>query len=140
MSRLISIRFYRQMNNAKKDKLLLEKNGINGFIASENFANADSMLLQAVGGIQLQVFDVDIEDAINILKSDRTHDELAYAGDANIKTEVSNPSCNRCGSHHIFQIEKLGGIFGMSRRILGFPIEISKTDYYCYYCDGEFIC
>ncbi|SMO72611.1 hypothetical protein SAMN06265171_105251 [Chryseobacterium rhizoplanae] len=133
MSRLISIKFYRQISNAREDKQLLEKNGINCFIGNENLFNADWMLSKTGGGIQLQVFDVDVEDAIHILEKEHTEDPK-------IGIEVSNPVCTRCGSHHVFQIEKLGGVFGMSWYILGFPSEISKTYYYCYYCDGEFTC
>ncbi|WP_426478075.1 DUF2007 domain-containing protein [Chryseobacterium sp. CBSDS_008] len=138
MSRLVSIRFYRKIAEARKDKRLLEKNGINGFIANEHLVQPDWQLSQTVGGVQLQVFDVDMEDAMNVL-SERNHDDVRYVDKTTAEDDEKPPVCTRCGSGRIFQIEKLGGIFRISRSIFGFPKETS-TLYYCYHCDGDFIC
>ncbi|MFS4432204.1 hypothetical protein [Chryseobacterium sp. S90] len=118
----------------------MEKNDINSFITNENLVLADWLLSQAIGEIQLQVFDVDVEDAIKILRKNHGNDDVFLADDIRAADYRLNPMCARCGSHHIFQIEKLGGIFDTCWYFLGFPVEISRTYYYCYHCDGEFTC
>lgn len=138
MSRLVSIKFYKQISKAKRDNQLLKKNRITGFIANENLVQADHFLSQTVGGIQLQVFDVDVRDAVEILGIHKQKGGL-FKKRIIRDSYKAPPVCLHCGSNRIFQIEKLGGIFSMGWYILGFPLETSKGYYYCYYCDGEFI-
>lgn len=138
MSKLISIKTYKHISDARKDKLLLEKNEIHCFITNENLVKTDAILSQILGGIQLQVFDVDINEAAKILANDpEVYNRFYYSFYLRWKRFELNIVCKRCGSDHIFRIEKLGGGFNTSWHILGIPIKISKNDYYCYKCDGD---
>ncbi|UCA61758.1 hypothetical protein KB553_09550 [Chryseobacterium rhizoplanae] len=130
MSKLISIRFYSHIFDAQKDKQVLVENGIHGFIANENLIKAAVRFSRLVGEIQLQVFDVDVKDALEALEN-HYHDQTYFVS----KDKV--PVCHKCGSDHIFRTEKLGLIKGW--HILGLQINIQKGSYYCCYCDGEFI-
>ena len=131
MSKLISIRFYSQIFNARRDKQVLIEKGIHGFIANENLIQFNPGLSQAVGGIQLQVFDVDVKDALKALESFDDSDTDFISKDKKLV-------CQKCGSDHIFQIEKLGLASGWY--IWGFQVYLHKDTYYCCYCDGEFSC
>jgi hypothetical protein len=63
MSELIRFKFYETALEANRDKQILAENGINSFIANEQLIQSDWLLSQAVGGIQLQVFEEDLEKA-----------------------------------------------------------------------------
>lgn len=138
MSNLTRFKFYENALEANRDKQILAENGINSFIANEQLIQSDWLLSQAVGGIQLQVFEENLERAKQILKEFKENEQFSLE----VEHTINNPEfpfvCPKCGSNHIYQDEKPGGAFGLSWLILGFPIKIPKNLYHCYYCGNEF--
>ena len=63
MSKLIRIKYYESPIEANRDKQILLENGIESFIANEQTIQSDWLLSQAIGGLQLQVFEEDVEKA-----------------------------------------------------------------------------
>ncbi|MDR6527558.1 putative RNA-binding Zn-ribbon protein involved in translation (DUF1610 family) [Chryseobacterium rhizosphaerae] len=138
MANLIRLKFHDNALEANRDKQILAENGINSFIANEQLIQSDWLLSQAVGGIQLQVFENDLERAKQILQDYKYNEEYSLEVEHTIENPEFNFVCPKCGSNHIYQDEKPGGVFGISWLILGFPIKISKNQYHCYYCGNEF--
>ncbi|CAH0278496.1 DUF2007 domain-containing protein [Chryseobacterium sp. WG14] len=138
MANLILLRFHDNALEANRDKQILAENGINSFIANEQLIQSDWLLSQAVGGIQLQVFENDLEKAKQILQDYKDNEEYSLEVDHTIENPEFSFVCPKCGSNHIYQDEKPGGIFGISWLIIGIPIKIPKNQYHCYYCGSEF--
>ncbi|MFN8363988.1 MAG: DUF2007 domain-containing protein [Cloacibacterium normanense] len=76
MSKLIRIKYYESPIEANRDKQILLENGIKSFIANEQTIQSD-WLSQAIGGLQLQVFEEDVEKAKEILKNFEENEEVA---------------------------------------------------------------
>ncbi len=139
MSKLVRIQYYENAIEANRDKQILAENGVQSFIANEQTIQSDWLLSQALGGIQLQVFEDDDEKAKEILQI--LQDESADF-ELEVEHTIENPDfdfvCPKCGSNHIYQDEKPGGAFGISLLLLSIPIKISNNNYHCYYCGNEF--
>lgn len=137
MSNLKRLKFYQNAIEANRDKQILAEEGIESWIANEQTVQSDWLLSQAIGGIQLQVFEEDLEKANEIL-------EVFAAGDHQLEVEhtIENPDfdfvCPRCGSNHIYQDENPGGTFGVSLLLFGIPVKVPANKYHCYYCGNEF--
>jgi len=78
MSDLVKFKFYENSIEANRDKQILAENGINSFIANELLIQSDWLLSQAVGGIQLQVFEEDLEKAHQILEDYKENDNFHW--------------------------------------------------------------
>ncbi len=137
MSQLVSIKFYQNAIEANRDKQILEEEGVESWIANEQTVQSDWLLSQAIGGIQLQVFEEDLDRAVKIL-------EDFHAEDSGLEAEhtIDDPEfdflCPECGSNHIYRDEKPGGIFGISILLLGIPFKVPAQKYHCYHCGNEF--
>ncbi|UWX60668.1 DUF2007 domain-containing protein [Chryseobacterium oranimense] len=130
MSNLVRFKFYETALEANRDKQILAENGVNGFIANEQLIQSDWLLSQAVGGIQLQVFEDDLEKAKQILKD--YNDNEAYS--LEVEHTIANPEfdfvCPKCGSNHIYRDDRATSFFGISI--------LSSQKFVCYYCGNEF--
>lgn len=138
MNDLVKFRFYENALQANRDKQILAENGINGFIANEQLIQSDWLLSQAVGGIQLQVFKDDFDEAEKILKEYEENESFVLEVEHTIENPEFDFVCPKCGSNHIYQDEKPGGGFGLGILIIGIPIKFPKNLYHCYYCGNEF--
>ncbi|WP_419870033.1 putative signal transducing protein [Chryseobacterium sp. CT-SW4] len=138
MSDLIRIKYCENAIEANRDKQILEENGIQSFIANEQLIQSDWLLSQAVGGIQLQVFEDDLEKAKEVLENYKENEEYSLEVEHTIPNPEFDFVCPKCGSNHIYQDEKPGGLFGISWLFLGFPLKIPANIYHCYYCGNEF--
>jgi len=138
MSKLVKFKFYENALQANRDKQILAENGINSFIANEQLIQSDWLLSQAVGGIQLQVFEEDLEKATQTLQDYNDNEGFALE----VEHTISNPEfdfvCPKCGSNHIYRDEKPGGVFGLSLLLIGIPVKVPANLYHCYYCGNEF--
>ena len=138
MATLVQFKYYTNSLEANRDKQILKNNGLESFIANEQTIQSDWLLSQALGGIQLQVFDDEKEKAIeiinNLLKNEHTSLEVEHT--------ILNPefdfTCPKCGSNHLYRDENPGGLFGVSLLVLGFPLKAPSHLYHCYYCNNEF--
>ena len=66
MASLIKFKYYNNSLEANRDKQILANNGLRSFIANEQTIQSDWLLSQALGGIQLQVFEDEVEKAQEI--------------------------------------------------------------------------
>lgn len=138
MGSLVRFKYYDNNIEANRDKQLLAENGLQSYIANEHTIQSDWLLSQAIGGIQLQVFEEDLEKAKTILQDFLENENTSLT----VEFEISNPDfdfrCPQCNSNHIYQSERPNGWFGITWLTIGIPLKINNNKYICYYCDHEF--
>lgn len=130
MNNLVKFKFYETALEANRDKQILAENGINSFIANEQLIQSDWLLSQAVGGIQLQVFENDFENAEKILTEYKENDSFALEVEHTIENPDFDFVCPECGSNHIYKDDSATSFFGISI--------FSGENYACYYCGNKF--
>ncbi len=137
MSDLVRIKYYQNAIEANRDKQILAEEGVESWIANEQTVQSDWLLSQAIGGIQLQVFEEDREKALKIL-DEFASEETALEAEHTIEDPEFDFLCPACGSNHIYRDEKPGGIFGISILLLGIPFKVPAQQYHCYHCGNQF--
>lgn len=130
MSNLVRFKFYETALEANRDKQILAENGVNGFIANEQLIQSDWLLSQAVGGIQLQVFEDDFEKAEKILAEFKENEKFSLEVEHTIEDPKFDFVCPKCGSNHIYRDDSATSFFGISL--------LSSHKFKCYYCGNEF--
>lgn len=130
MSELVKFKFYETALEANRDKQILAENDINSFIANEQLIQSDWLLSQAVGGIQLQVFEEDVEKAKEILKDYSENEKVALEVEHTIADPKFDFVCPKCGSNHIYRDDSATSFFGVSI--------LTSHKFICYYCENEF--
>ena len=101
MSKLIRIKYYESPIEANRDKQILLENGIESFIANEQTIQSDWLLSQAIGGLQLQVFEEDVEKAKEILKNFEENEEVALEVEHTIENPEYDFTCPKCNQPRI---------------------------------------
>ena len=136
---LVRLKYYDNNIEANRDKQLLADYGIESYIANEQTIQSDWLLSQAIGGIQLQVFEENLQQAESILHKFYKDEKLSLK----VEFEIDNPEfdfrCPNCNSNHIYRYEKPNSLFGISWLLIGIPIKMQSSKYICYYCEHEFI-
>ena len=138
MSSLVKFKYYQNSIEANRDKQILADNGVISFIANEQTIQSDWLLSNALGGIQLQVFDNDKEKATEILKDflENEHVELE------VEHTISDPEfdlvCPKCGSNHLYRNDNPSKLFGFAMPLLNFGSNKNTETYNCYYCGNQF--
>ncbi|PIF47225.1 putative signal transducing protein [Chryseobacterium sp. 52] len=130
MSELVKFKFYETALEANRDKQILAENGVNGFIANEQLIQSDWLLSQAVGGIQLQVFEDDVEKAKQILQDYNDNEAYSLEVEHTIEEPAFDFVCPKCGSNHIYRDDRATSFFGISI--------LASQKFVCYYCGNEF--
>ncbi len=130
MSDLIKFKFYETALEANRDKQILAKSDIQSFIANEQTIQSDWLLSQALGGIQLQVFEDDFEKAEKILADYHENDKFALEVEHTVENPAFDFVCPKCGSNHIYRDDSSTSFFGISL--------LSSHKFVCYYCENEF--
>ncbi|MFC7348449.1 putative signal transducing protein [Chryseobacterium zhengzhouense] len=130
MNNLVKFKFYETALEANRDKQILSENGINSFIANEQLIQSDWLLSQAVGGIQLQVFEDDFENAEKILTEYQENEQFALEVEHTIENPDFDFVCPKCGSNHLYKDDSSTSFFGISI--------LSNENYVCYYCGNKF--
>ncbi|CAA7194044.1 putative signal transducing protein [Chryseobacterium potabilaquae] len=130
MSQLITFQFYETALQANREKQILAENGINSYIANEQLIQSDWLLSQAVGGIQLQVFEEEVEKAKQILQEYKDNNEFSLEVEHTIENPEFDFVCPQCKSNHIYRDDSATSFFGIS-------ILTSHT-FICYYCGNNF--
>lgn len=138
MASLVQFKYYANSLEANRDKQILANNGLKSFIANEQTIQSDWLLSQALGGIQLQVFEDEVEKAQEILKNFLDNEYTSLEVEHTIAYPVFDFTCPKCGSNHLYRDENPGGLFGISLLFLGFPVKAKSHLYHCYYCGNEF--
>ena len=138
MASLVKFKYYQNSIEANRDKQILADKGILSFIANEQTIQSDWLLTNALGGIQLQVFDNELENATKVLKDflENEHVELE------VEHTISDPEfdlvCPKCGSNHLYRNDNPGKIFGFAMPFLNFGSKKNTETYNCYYCGNQF--
>ncbi|NMR35920.1 DUF2007 domain-containing protein [Chryseobacterium aquaticum] len=130
MSDLIKFKFYETALEANRDKQILAESDIQSFIANEQTIQSDWLLSQALGGIQLQVFEDDFEKAEKILADYHENDKFALEVEHTVENPAFDFVCPKCGSNHIYRDDSSTSFFGISL--------LSSHKFVCYYCENEF--
>lgn len=130
MNNLVKFKFYETALQANRDKQILAENNINSFIANEQLIQSDWLLSQAVGGIQLQVFEKDFHEAEKILTEYKENENFALEAEHTIDNPDFDFVCPECGSNHLYKDDSSTSFFGISI--------LSSENYVCYYCGNKF--
>lgn len=130
MSDLIRFKFYETALEANRDKQILAEKGIQSFIANEQLIQSDWLLSQAVGGIQLQVFEEDVEKAKQALEDYKENEKYSLEVEHTIKDPEFDFVCPKCGSNHIYRDDSATSFFGVSI--------LTSHKFVCYYCENVF--
>jgi len=130
MSDLVKFKFYETALEANRDKQILAENDVQSFIANEQTIQSDWLLSQALGGIQLQVFEDDLEKAEKILADYHENDKFALEVEHTVENPAFDFVCPKCGSNHIYRDDSATSFFGISL--------LSSHKFVCYYCENEF--
>ncbi|MDH6250785.1 putative RNA-binding Zn-ribbon protein involved in translation (DUF1610 family) [Chryseobacterium sp. H1D6B] len=130
MSDLVKFKFYETALEANRDKQILSENGINSFIANEQLIQSDWLLSQAVGGIQLQVFEEDLEKATQVLLDYSKNEKVSLEVEHTIEDPKFDFVCPKCGSNHIYRDDSATSFFGVSL--------LTSHTFICYYCENKF--
>lgn len=138
MATLVQFKYFTNSLEANRDKQILKNNGLESFIANEQTIQSDWLLSQALGGIQLQVFDDEKEKAIEIINNFLENEHTSLEVEHTILNPEFDFTCPKCGSNHLYRDENPGGLFGVSLLVLGFPLKAPSHLYHCYYCNNEF--
>lgn len=131
MSSLVRLKYCDNALEANRDKQILAESGINSFIANEQLIQSDWLLSQAVGGIQLQVFEEDLEKAQQVLKDYKDNEEFSLEVEHTIENPEFDFVCPKCGSNHIYRDDSSTSFFGISI--------VTSHKFICYYCGNEFM-
>ena len=130
MNNLVKFKFYENALEANRDKQVLAEHDIQSFIANEQTIQSDWLLSQALGGIQLQVFENDLEKAETILKDYHENESVSLEVEHTLENPEFNFVCPKCGSNHIYRNNKATSFFGASL--------LKSHQFVCYYCDNVF--
>lgn len=130
MSDLVKFKFYETALEANRDKQILAENDIQSFIANEQTIQSDWLLSQALGGIQLQVFENDFENAEKILTDYHENNKFSLEVEHTVENPKFDFVCPKCGSNHIYRDDSSTSFFGISL--------LSSHKFVCYYCENEF--
>lgn len=130
MSELVKFKFYETALQANRDKQILAESGINSFIANEQLIQSDWLLSQAVGGIQLQVFEEDLEKAHRALLDYKENEEFPLEVEHTLENAPFDFVCPKCGSNHIYRDDSATSFFGISI--------LTSHQFVCYYCGNQF--
>lgn len=130
MNELVKFKFYETALQANRDKQILAESGINSFIANEQLIQSDWLLAQAVGGIQLQVFEEDLEKATQVLEDYKENEEFSLEVEHTILDSEFDFVCPKCGSNHVYRDDSATSFFGISI--------LTSHKFICYYCGNEF--
>ncbi|MEY8759874.1 putative signal transducing protein [Chryseobacterium tongliaoense] len=130
MSELVRFKFYETALEANRDKQILAESDIQSFIANEQLIQSDWLLSQAVGGIQLQVFEEDVEKAQQVLQDYQDNEKYSLEVEHTIENPKFDFVCPKCGSNHIYRDDSATSFFGVSL--------LTSHKFVCYYCENEF--
>lgn len=136
MASLVKFKYYDNSIKANRDKQILADNGILSFIANEQTIQSDWLLSNALGGIQLQVFDNELDKANQVLNAFLEDEFVELEVEHTIENSEFDVVCPKCGSNHLYRNDNPDKIFGFAMPFLNFGSD--QTTYNCYYCANEF--
>ncbi len=140
MSKLITILTFTYVHEAHLAKSLLESEEVPVFIKNELTTQVISIYSNAIGGVELQVPEIDQVKAYNILVEGGfiTKKEKSTTIDIFKKTKLTNTkTCPFCNSDNISKKRQLNIISVFVFFILGAISPIFRATYICHNCSKE---
>lgn len=128
---LVTVRKYRDLQEALLAKGLLDSAGIECWLGDENIVRLDWFLSNFVGGVKLWVREEDAAEAANLLDQSRP-ESFAVEGVG----EYTQPHCPNCDSMEVT-------FNGLNRRasygslLVGIPIPLKHAGWKCNACGHE---
>jgi ribosomal protein S27AE len=119
--RLITVASFRDLPQALLAKGALDSTGIPCFLANENIVRLDWLLASAVGGIRLQVPEVDAEKALQILNDGIPAVFFSEKGEL-----YEQPQCPNCDSLNISYQDRNRWATFLSWLMLSIPLPFPK--------------
>jgi predicted RNA-binding Zn-ribbon protein involved in translation (DUF1610 family) len=133
--RLVTVRRYRDLMEAFLGRSLLESAGIQSWIADENLVRMDWFYSNMVGGMRLQVDEIDEAAALEILEeaAPRT---IVY-GEEEVYVQ---PTCPKCGSAEITMGDGTErGRSLVALYVLAIPVPPRETAWHCEACGVRWV-
>ena len=113
---------YTYLIDAQLNQLKLGQHGVDSFIADENTVTMQWLYANAIGGIRLQVSELDTEEAIEILKSvEAVTDETTL--------------CDKCNSADTFRMRL--SFWSLPLYLIGAFFPIPSTKVICMKCGSQ---
>ena len=128
--KLITIARFNEPLQAELAKIKLDVEGINCFLAGENFVGTYWLLANAEGGVKLQVKETDAEKALEIIE----HNQPTEAAEDNLPEETADLRCPKCNSEDVEYEQFSRKLFFLSILLLRFPLPFLKKSYKCNNC------
>ena len=128
--KLITIARFNEPLQAELAKIKLNAEGINCFLAGENFVGTYWLLANAEGGVKLQVKETDAEKALEIIE----HNQPTEAAEDNLPEETADLRCPKCNSEDVEYEQFSRKLFFLSILLLRFPLPFLKKSYKCNNC------
>jgi hypothetical protein len=119
---MITLARFSKPEEAHLLRLRLEAGGVPAFVQDENLVQLNWLYSNAIGGVRVQIFETDLDDAREILcecPQDETPTRLR---------------CPRCGSDETAPDEFPRKVAFLSLLILGFPFLFSRGRWKCAQC------
>jgi hypothetical protein len=130
-SGFVTIRRFRDLSEALVARSLLESAGIPVYLRDENLVRLEWQISNFIGGIRLQVEDVDRATAIEVL--DQPIPETVFYGDP---LDYSQPLCPKCGSKDITFQGSSRKVALASLYLLSLPLPLGQESWHCNACDA----
>lgn len=128
--KLITIANFDEPLLAKLAKIKLDTEGIDCFLAGENFVSTYWLLANAEGGVKLQVRQADAEKALDIIE----HNQPVEAAEDDLPEDPADLRCPKCNSKDIEYEQFSRKFFYLSILLLRFPLPFLKKSYKCKNC------
>ncbi|WP_338732061.1 hypothetical protein [Mangrovimonas cancribranchiae] len=125
MAPFLTVSTYMFPHELAIDRSKLESFGIECFVKDEFTIQTHNFLSNALGGIKLQVKQHDYDAALKIL-NDKPDLQTEYS--------YSSITCPNCGSGNIKGVGFNGKIALVLWIIIGIPIPIFSSKFYCFSC------
>lgn len=123
---LVTIATYSQVFEADLSRATLGAHGIECFLPDEHVASLSPAYVPALGGVRLQVSEIDAEKALEILREEGS-DEYEE------ENEEDGPRCPRCGSQYAY-FEWSAAVVWFSILLLYIPLLFFSKRWSCRTC------
>ena len=128
LSRLVTIRQFRDLPEALLAKGGIESAGIECFLADDNIVRLDWFISNFIGGVKLKVHPEDAETATQILNQPIPA-EIDFQG----PSDYEQPRCPKCFSLDI-SFEDLNKPVAYATAYFGVPIPLARETWICHTC------
>ncbi len=142
MSKFITVATFTYPQEAYVIKSRLEAEGIPVFLKNELTIQTDNFLSNAMGGVQLQIMESDLESSLPLLEeAGLITDNEAKATKEHLQKKTTDPAqsiCPNCGSDNISINKKPNSWWAAFLLLIGIPGPFYKKELHCFDCHQDF--